>query len=244
MSDLKKHTTNLIVSNEDKVSSLYIASINREDKQIISIYINNKKDIAKFLIELSYYLGIKEPPTNTSLKLIIDFLADAYPTYTLQDIKLAFDLVLKGVISGVDIKHYQSFDIIYLTSILNEYKVYRNKIVLKIKNKEQYKKDVADGYIYDSKKGSENVNQKMADLVVSLYNQYLKKTRDDLLASPTIVVQYNMLYDILLKTKVIKGKSILNEDNDKFEYMCNYFSYAKQNKVDLKSSLYKKFGIN
>ena len=151
MSNIEKRSTNLTISNRDKVVNLYQASLTREDKQILSIYINDKKQIAKFLLELSYYLGIKEPPNNTTLKLIIDFLADTYPTYTLQDIKLAFDLVLKGVLNGVDIKHYQSFDIIYITSILNEYKMYRNKFVLELKQKEQYKKDVESGIIYDSK---------------------------------------------------------------------------------------------
>lgn len=243
MSNIEKPSTNLTISNKDKVVNLYQASLNREDKQILSIYINDKKQIAKFLLELSYYLGIKEPPNNTTLKLIIDFLADTYPTYTLQDIKLAFDLVLKGVLNGVDIKHYQSFDIIYITSILNEYKMYRNKFVLELKQKEQYKKDVENGIIYDSKNDVKNLNKKMADLVLSLYNDFTNKTKEQLEKQPTTISQYKYLYDILLKTKVIKGKNIPMNELSKFNYIIDYFTYVRAKDINLKEHLYKKFDV-
>ena len=243
MSNIEKRSTNLTISNRDKVVNLYQASLTREDKQILSIYINDKKQIAKFLLELSYYLGIKEPPNNTTLKLIIDFLADTYPTYTLQDIKLAFDLVLKGVLNGVDIKHYQSFDIIYITSILNEYKMYRNKFVLELKQKEQYKKDVESGIIYDSKNDVKNLNKKMADLVLSLYNDFTNKTKEQLEKQPTTISQYKYLYDILLKTKVIKGKNIPMNELSKFNYIIDYFTYVKVKDINLKEHLYKKFDV-
>jgi len=244
MTNIAKRSTNLIVSDTQKVENLYKASLSREDKQIISIYINDKKQIAKFLLELSYYLGIKEPPNNTTLKLIIDFLADTYPSYTLQDIKLAFDLVLKNVISGVDIKHYQSFDIIYITSILNEYKMYRNKVVLKIKQEEQYKKDVEDGIIYDSKKDAKDINKKMADLVVGLYQNFNKQTKEELEKQPSKLLQYKHLYDILLKTKIIKGKNIPMDEYAKFSYIYDYFNYVKVKGIDLKEHLYKKFDVS
>ena len=43
MSNIEKRSTNLTISNRDKVVNLYQASLTREDKQILSIYINDKK---------------------------------------------------------------------------------------------------------------------------------------------------------------------------------------------------------
>lgn len=243
MSNLKKHTT---TSTLNKVSNLYIASRKREDKQIVSLFINDKNEIAKFLMQLSYYLGIKEPPNNSILKMLIEYIVDTHPSYTLQDIKLAFDMGLKNQLD-VDINHYNSFDVVYISRVLNKYDEYRNKHINIIKQKEQYKKDIESGIIYGSKPSQNELNKKMALTITQLYRGYInkvnKKTNDNVLIDSK--TQYPYLYDIMLKTKIIKGKSTIITPEQKTSYITSYFEYIRVNHNEewLIDMLKEKFSI-
>ena len=61
---------------------------------------------------------------------------------------------------------------------------------------------------------------------------------------PSKLLQYKHLYDILLKTKIIKGKNIPMDEYAKFSYIYDYFNYVKIKGIDLKDHLYKKFDVS
>ena len=84
----------------------------------------------------------------------------------------------------------------------------------------------------------------MAALVVGLYQNVNKQTKEELEKQPSKLLQYKHLYDILLKTKIIKGKNIPMDEYAKFSYIYDYFNYVKIKGIDLKDHLYKKFDVS
>ncbi len=82
--------------------------------------------IAKALLEIMTDLGIKTFPDEYSQNRIVYFLQTYYREMSIGELKLAFELAFMDMLS-VDIEHYNSFDIKYLTRILNAYRSYRNE---------------------------------------------------------------------------------------------------------------------
>jgi len=82
--------------------------------------------IAKALVEIMTDLGIRKFPEAYTQKRIVYFLQTYYQEMSIGELKLAFELAFMDMLS-VDIEHYNSFDIKYLTRILNAYRVYRNE---------------------------------------------------------------------------------------------------------------------
>jgi len=60
------------------------------------------------------------------LKIITDFIKENYHHLKLNEIKTAFDLGVKGLLN-VEMKHFQSFDSMYVVSIIKAYKEYLQK---------------------------------------------------------------------------------------------------------------------
>ena len=82
--------------------------------------------IAKALLEIMTDLGIKTSPDEYSQNRIVYILQTYYREMSIGELKLAFELAFMDILS-VDIEHYNSFDIKYLTRILNAYRAYRSE---------------------------------------------------------------------------------------------------------------------
>lgn len=82
--------------------------------------------IAKALLEIMTDLGLKTFPDEYSQNRIVYFLQTYYREMSIGELKLAFELAFMDMLS-VNIEHYNSFDIKYLTRILNAYRSYRNE---------------------------------------------------------------------------------------------------------------------
>jgi len=69
------------------------------------------------------------PPENIDsgqLKTIIDFLKGNFPHFKVINIKNAFDLGVKGDFE-IDMRHFKSFDSLYVTKVIKAYTLYVNK---------------------------------------------------------------------------------------------------------------------
>ena len=69
-------------------------------------------------------LGLKTIPDQLAQKRMIHYLLSYYQDLSFEEIIKAFELALVGKFS-VNIEHYDSFDIKYLTKILNAYRDYK-----------------------------------------------------------------------------------------------------------------------
>ena len=87
----------------------------------------------------------------------------------------------------------------------------------------------------------------MALTITQLYRGYInkvnKKTNDNVLIDSK--TQYPYLYDIMLKTKIIKGKSTIITPEQKTSYITSYFEYIRVNHNEewLIDMLKEKFSI-
>lgn len=77
-------------------------------------------------------LGLKTMPDSLAQKRMIHYLINYYQDLSFEEIVKAFELALVGKFE-VNTEHYDSFDIKYLTRILNAYRVYRNELTRKLK---------------------------------------------------------------------------------------------------------------
>lgn len=85
-----------------------------------------RREIGESIAIVITDLGVKTMPDKYTQKRIIYYLLTYYRDFSIDEIKLAFELALVGKIT-VDIEHYHSFDIKYLSRILNAFRKYRNE---------------------------------------------------------------------------------------------------------------------
>ena len=78
-------------------------------------------------------LGIRTKPLPALAEKMIRFIRYHYAGLFVNDIELAFDLALVGKLNVDVSKHYQSFDLVFLTSVLNAYMAYRRELLMRPK---------------------------------------------------------------------------------------------------------------
>lgn len=76
-------------------------------------------------------LGLKTIPDQLAQKRMIHYLLSYYQDLSFEEIIKAFELALVGKFP-VNVEHYDSFDIKYLTKILNAYREYKRQNIPKL----------------------------------------------------------------------------------------------------------------
>lgn len=115
-----------------KLDKSILIKLNQEEQRIViasygssrfRTYDNKaKQELAKSLIELSYFVGIKEPLSLDNLKLLVKFLCTQYPNFTKDELIEAVNISCSGKLG--DIEHFQNFSPMYLGKIINGYLSY------------------------------------------------------------------------------------------------------------------------
>ncbi len=124
-SDIQKE---IILSSGDKKLSEY----NIEDTQ-------DAIQIVALLSKWRMLLGVKEQPTGEETAFNSKFIIEEYPDMTISKLEIAIKLSIRGKLN-VDIKPYGAFSPLYISTIINAYKKYDEKIIgdiLKKKHKEE-----------------------------------------------------------------------------------------------------------
>lgn len=87
--------------------------------------------LASRLDAVAFKIGFKEPVSHMEMVNITDFLKNQYSDFSMEEITGSFELGIAGKlgIKTEDIKHYQSFSVIYIAIFLNAYRVYRTQIL-------------------------------------------------------------------------------------------------------------------
>lgn len=96
--------------------------------EILRINNSNDSDINANLLYVVKLIGV--PPEKLmieDLSIIIDYLKRNLESYPVSDIRLAFEVGLKGLLDIKDLNHYHSFNALYVTNILQSYKRYKQK---------------------------------------------------------------------------------------------------------------------
>ena len=126
----------------NKLEESILSKLENNDKQILLVgegeisfrkYDNDdKKELARELVKLSYFVGIKEPLTIEQIKMIVNYLVSEHPTLTLSQINQAFMMACSGKLE-TEFEHFQNFSPIYISKIINAY--YHNVKAAKLRYK-------------------------------------------------------------------------------------------------------------
>jgi len=106
-----------------------LANLNNEEKRLVHIesdrdifknYDEDKKKIlAKKLVTLSFFVGIKEPLSIEELKMIVHFLCRQFPFCTITKLEDAFMKLAAGELG--ELEHYQNFSPQYIAKTIKAY---------------------------------------------------------------------------------------------------------------------------
>ena len=108
-----------------------------KDKDVVQTLINTKgkvvkdyankemQELIKYLLKISRFIGIKEPPEIDILQMLGQFIKDHWGFYTLKEIDSAIYLE----ITNNELKHYNSLTPQLLNELFTTYKKKRNKAV-------------------------------------------------------------------------------------------------------------------
>ena len=89
----------------------------------------DKKKLAKSLVGMCYFVGIKESPSIEQLKMLVNFLTEKFGNFNLQEMEKAFMNACS--LAYGEIEHYQNFSPIFVAKILGFYLKEKNLAVAK-----------------------------------------------------------------------------------------------------------------
>jgi hypothetical protein len=179
-----------------------------------------KKELAKLFVKLSYFVGIKEPLSIDSLKLLVRFVIQEYPMFNSDELQQAFFFACSGKLG--DFEHFQNFSPIYVGKVINAYSNYTTPLKIKFQREQ-------DQEIRELERNKENQTyDTLAGATQSLimeYESYLKTGRyddeNDL---------FNSYSEIMAQTCVMLLNKSLNffttmgiEGKDYVDLLSNYF---------------------
>lgn len=121
MKSLQIHTPKLeqsILTKMTKEQSEIIV-LSNTSKRFEDYDNEDKQKLAKQLVNLTYFVGIKESPSVETLKLLVLFLCKSFPTFSAEELESGFMKACAGEFGDLD--HYQNFSPIYVGKVIKAY---------------------------------------------------------------------------------------------------------------------------
>jgi hypothetical protein len=114
-----------------KLEQSILTKMTKEESEIVILSNHSKKfedyenddkqRLAKQLVNLSYFVGMKETPSVDTLKLLVIFLCKSFPTFSAEELENAFMKACAGEYG--ELEHYQNFSPIYVGKVIKAYEV-------------------------------------------------------------------------------------------------------------------------
>ena len=87
------------------------------------------QNLHKLLVKCCLLTGVKPLPLDEEIRLFVEYIAEHFYKFSLLEVDNAFNLATAGKLD-VEPNHYQSFNVIYISNILNAYSEYKGKYIL------------------------------------------------------------------------------------------------------------------
>ena len=134
---------NLIVS-KTKLEMSILTKMNKSEQKLLTLNdVGNvpfgemsneqRQGLAKCLVKLCYFVGIKEPLSIENLKMLVHYLASQHPTFTQEELEQGFFMASSGELG--ELEHYQSFSPMYVSKVIKAYTTKRSEAVVKYRSK-------------------------------------------------------------------------------------------------------------
>ena len=139
---------NKLVKQSEELQMQIIQDWAQDDKKIVKAYYDRKistffeaedknqqfQNLHKLLIKWCVLTGVKPMPLDEEMRMFVEYVAEHFYRFSLLEIDNAFNLATAGKLN-VDPNHYQSFNVIYISNILNAYVEFRGKYILDYRKK-------------------------------------------------------------------------------------------------------------
>ena len=149
-----------------------------------------RQEIGKSITIIISDLGIKTIPDIYAQKRIIYYILTYYQDFSIEEIKVAFEMAIVGKLD-VETEHFQSFDVKYISTILNSFRKFRNEKIFLKQAKENQKQSQKSEEL--SKNEQEELQAEYLKRLVESYEIYKKTGIINILIH---WIAYNQLLEI------------------------------------------------
>lgn len=138
------------ISKQKKDSGLFL-KIEDAIQHPLKIVQSKDNDIASALVYSFACIGLPDEyiPKGLKKSFLIEFIRENYKFYSVEEIKTAFTMLVKGEFGEKSPKHYNNFSPEYFGSVMVCYKIHREKACIDIHNKTK-RSTVAEPYVPDN----------------------------------------------------------------------------------------------
>jgi hypothetical protein len=213
MKNLQIHTDklNYLILNKMSIEDAQIVQANKEPKKFRDYNADDKKVLAKKLLQLSYFVGIKESVEAEQIKMLTIFLCSQFPDLSIGELEQSFYFCCSGKLG--DFEHFQNFSPIYVGKVVNAYKAYSVKALQAynqmVQNELREKLSEEQSKSYDYVQGAE-------DAILREYERFLSSDKYE---------NFNEIQWVSVKTcvMVLRPFKFLNKEQDEIEQLKDYF---------------------
>lgn len=156
-------------------------------RQLIDMDAEMSGILVDLIAQWRYYVGITDTKPE-ELIFMVRYLKDYYPKMSVEEIKLAMDMSLKGLLN-VESRPFNNFSPLYVSNILNAYLDYKKPLMVNIS--ERYETQYIEQQSIKMTKAEEC--QVMKQIILDDYNRY-KETGE-------VQDFLSLIYTFLKKTK-------------------------------------------
>jgi hypothetical protein len=190
-----------------------------EGKQFCDFADNDFKELHKLLLKWAKFIGLKEVPDEEHIFMLVVFLKEHFPKFTLKSTTKAFNLAIAGKIN-VDARHFNQLSPIYISGIFNAYLEHKQKIhkkmveqIARAKREEEEKTPLS----------KEEVRGEMIDGALGVFDMYKKTWENE--GKKEIFPFGFLTYDFLTKERIC---NLTNDEKAKIVPIAQKIALDKQ----------------
>jgi len=169
-----------LITSKTKLETSILTKLNKSEQKLLTLTdVGNapfgemsneqKQGLAKCLVKLCYFVGIKEPLSIENLKMLVFYIVNQHPTFTQEELEQAFFMASSGEFG--DLEHYQSFSPMYVSKVIKAYTTKRSEAVVKYRSKLDELKSEADR---EEKAKNYDIVSGFIEAICSQYDSYLR----------------------------------------------------------------------
>lgn len=102
------------------------------------LFVSTDEDLKSVMKYIFVLVGLRDIPTDIRKDVLFQYIRENYKNYSLQELKLAFELALKKEFV-CEIRHYEMFSPSYFSGVFEAYIEYRSEIARKFMMEQQAK---------------------------------------------------------------------------------------------------------
>lgn len=218
MKSLQRLTPTLEQSVLNKMSKAEseIVVLSNTSKRFEDYENEDKQRLAKQLVNLSYFVGIKESPSLETLKLLVVFLCKSFPLFSAEELENAFMKACAGEFGDLD--HYQNFSPIYVGKVIKFYEQHKmvakqNYMRLNSKREEELREKEME------KQYNENPLRNLFRVICSEYTDFVNGKY----VEPSDIKKIQMKFAIEIAQSKGMFTDFVDKEIDADDYLTKYF---------------------